>query len=170
MAAIRTSGLWPLASGLWPRHTEAVVDCRDALYEMVRRGAMLQAMAPPGKRTMARKRCGTSCRSSGPRTTAAGRPDRDRSGLATPPPLFAVFGSATHHDVAQYVRHELRSVAVCTNIAGNGTWYVYDRNTHRWNLGPGPQNLRPCGHPEGADVLVRWPGGGGAAARSPPAR
>jgi hypothetical protein len=58
--------------------------------------------------------------------------------------LFGVLGSATHHDLAQYIKHELRSVVVCTSLIGNGVWYVYQKERHRWAFDP-----------EGADVLVR---------------
>ena len=57
--------------------------------------------------------------------------------------LFSVIGSATHHDLAQYIKHELQSVAVCTSMAGNGIWYIYNRTTHRWSFDP-----------EGNEVLV----------------
>jgi hypothetical protein len=57
--------------------------------------------------------------------------------------LLGQLGSATHHDLAQFVKHELRSVAVCTSVTGHGVWYVYHRQRHRWAFDP-----------EGADVLV----------------
>ena len=57
--------------------------------------------------------------------------------------LFGVLGSATHHDLAQFIKHELRSVAVCSSLIGHGVWYVYHRDRHRWVFDP-----------EGADVLV----------------
>ena len=58
--------------------------------------------------------------------------------------LFSVIGSATHHDLAQYIKHELQSVVVCTSMAGHGLWYTYKRDTHRWMLDP-----------EGSDVLMQ---------------
>ena len=57
--------------------------------------------------------------------------------------LFSVIGSATHHDLAQYIRHELRSVVVCTSMTGHGVWYLYSRQLHRWTFDP-----------EGTAVLV----------------
>jgi hypothetical protein len=57
--------------------------------------------------------------------------------------LFSIMGSATHHDLAQFLRHELCSVAVCTSISNHGIWYVYHRDRHRWSFDP-----------EGTDVLV----------------
>jgi hypothetical protein len=57
---------------------------------------------------------------------------------------WEVMGSGTHHDLALYVLHELRSVAVCTdNRSGCGMWYVYRRDSHRW-----------CQDPDGTTVLV----------------
>ena len=64
--------------------------------------------------------------------------------------LFSVIGSATHHaapfsqtvaktalrDLAEYIKHELRSEAVCTSMAGHGVWYSYNRQTHRWTFDP----------------------------------
>ena len=58
--------------------------------------------------------------------------------------LFSIIGSATHHDLARYIKHELRSTAVCTSMAGHGIWYTYNRKTHRWMFDP-----------EGTDVLVQ---------------
>ena len=58
--------------------------------------------------------------------------------------LFGILGSATHHDLAQYIKHELRSVVVCTSMAGNGMWYMYNRDTHRWMFDP-----------EGSHVMLR---------------
>lgn len=55
---------------------------------------------------------------------------------ATEGTLFGVLGSATHHDLAQYIKHELRSVVVCTSLVANGVWYVYQRDRHRWAFGP----------------------------------
>ena len=57
--------------------------------------------------------------------------------------LFSIIGSATHHDLARYIKHELQSVVVCTSMAGHGVWYIYDRGSHRWKFDP-----------EGTDVLV----------------
>ena len=73
----------------------------------------------------------------------ADHPNRGGGGATEGRGLLGQLGSATHYDLAQYVRHALRTVAVCTSVSGHGVWYVYHRKRHRWQFDP-----------EGADVLV----------------
>lgn len=111
-------------------------DSRSVLYEMVAQDnpPEVEQPAPPNER-----RAGT-VQAFLQEQRAADHIRRQ----ATEGTLFGVLGSCTHHDLAQFIKHELRAVVVCTSLVANGVWYVYQRERHRWAFDP-----------EGAEVLVR---------------
>lgn len=104
-------------------HRDTDVDALAVLHEMVRQDNPPEVMT----RFLHNERCA------------------DHEGRNAPEGmLFGILGSATHHDLAQFIKHELRSIVVCTSMAGNGIWYMYNRDTHRWMFDP-----------EGSYVMIR---------------